>query len=174
MRRHVQLSISLGGISFLFMEDCAPFAFLGSCILVVPYLCSRFHIFNILVLEKYVFQVERGSHLLQSCLCAARDGLLPVANEMHSSFEILVIIDALGLQTSLINIHHDTFLRSILEDDFISLISRTRIHFCLGKRARQWLVARPYFYSFHIADSIFTSMLCFFCLNLIQLSTLSF
>jgi hypothetical protein len=36
------------------MEDCAPFIFFGSWVLVVSYLCSRFHIFDKLVLEEYV------------------------------------------------------------------------------------------------------------------------
>jgi hypothetical protein len=38
-----------------------PFAFLGSWVLVAPYLCSKFHIFYRLVLEKYVYHVE-GAH----------------------------------------------------------------------------------------------------------------
>jgi hypothetical protein len=46
------------------MEDCVPFAFLGNWVLAVPYLCSRVHIFDRLVLEEYVFQVEGGPHLL--------------------------------------------------------------------------------------------------------------
>jgi hypothetical protein len=36
------------------MEDCAPSIFLRSWVLVVLYLCSRFCIFDRLVLEKYV------------------------------------------------------------------------------------------------------------------------
>ncbi len=43
------------------MEDCAPFAFLGNWALVVLYLCFRFHIFNKLILEEYVFHVK-GAH----------------------------------------------------------------------------------------------------------------
>jgi hypothetical protein len=45
------------------MEVCAPFAFLRSWPLVVPYLSSRFYIFYRHVLEKYVFKVEKGPHL---------------------------------------------------------------------------------------------------------------
>jgi hypothetical protein len=30
---------------------------------VAPYLCFRFHIFDIIVLEEYVFEVEGGPHL---------------------------------------------------------------------------------------------------------------
>jgi hypothetical protein len=50
------------------MEDCAPFVFLKSWVLVVPYLCFRFHIFNKHVLDKYVSQVgpcDAPSHSLQ-------------------------------------------------------------------------------------------------------------
>jgi hypothetical protein len=43
------------------MDNCAPFVFLGSWALVISYVCFRFCIFNILVLEEYVFQVE-GVH----------------------------------------------------------------------------------------------------------------
>jgi hypothetical protein len=64
IKHQAQLLISFGGISFICMEDCAPFVFSGNWILVALYLCSRFHIFNRPVLEEYVFQVERGSHLL--------------------------------------------------------------------------------------------------------------
>jgi len=46
------------------MEDYAPSVFLGSCALVASYLCSKFHIFNRLILEEYVFQVERGPTLV--------------------------------------------------------------------------------------------------------------
>jgi hypothetical protein len=69
-RRQVRLLTSFGGIGFIFMEDCAPFVFLGNWALVALYLCFRFCIFNKPILEEYVSQVERGSHLLQSCLCA--------------------------------------------------------------------------------------------------------
>jgi hypothetical protein len=68
-RRQIRLPISFGGIYFLSMEDCAPSIFLGSSVLVAPYLCSKFHIFDRPILEEYVFQVEGGPHLLQSCLC---------------------------------------------------------------------------------------------------------
>jgi hypothetical protein len=36
------------------MEDCAPSTFPGNWALVAPYLCSRFCIFDILILEEYV------------------------------------------------------------------------------------------------------------------------
>jgi hypothetical protein len=38
--------IYFGDIGFLFMEDCAPFAFLVSWALVALYLCFRFYIFD--------------------------------------------------------------------------------------------------------------------------------
>jgi hypothetical protein len=40
------------------MDNYAPSTFLGVWVLVVPYLCSRFHIFDRPILEKYVFQVK--------------------------------------------------------------------------------------------------------------------
>ncbi len=89
--------------------------------------------------------------------------------EMHPSFESLAITSTPSLHVSLTDIHHDTSLKSILEDDSISSTSKTCIHFCLGKGVGLWLVVRPYVCSFHIAHSIFTSGL-FFCFNLIQLS----
>jgi hypothetical protein len=65
-----------------------------------------------------------------------------------------------------VDIHHDTSLRSILEDDSIFLAFRAYICFCSSKGARLWLVARPFSHSFCIAHSTFTSVLCF-CLDLI-------
>jgi hypothetical protein len=52
-RCHAQLLISFDGIGFLFMEDCTAFTFLGSWVLVAPYLCSMFFIFDRLVLKEY-------------------------------------------------------------------------------------------------------------------------
>jgi hypothetical protein len=49
-----QLPIFFGGINILFMEDCAPFVFLGNWVLVTLYLYSKFHIFDIPILEEYV------------------------------------------------------------------------------------------------------------------------
>jgi len=45
-----------------------------------------------------------------------------IAKEMHPSFESLTIIDAPSLQAFLMDFHHDTSLKSILEDDSISSI----------------------------------------------------
>jgi len=100
VRCRAQLLISFGGIGLLFMKDYAPSAFQRNWPLVVPYLCSRFCIFDRLILEEYVSQVERGPHLFQSCLCATQDGLPPATKEMHLFFESLVIIDAPGQHAS--------------------------------------------------------------------------
>ncbi len=151
---------------FFSMEDCAPSTFLMNWALVAPYLCSRFRSFDNLVLEEYVFQVEGGPHLLQSYLRAAQDGLLPATREMLSSFKNLVVISALGLHASLMDIHHDTSLKSILKEDSISSASKVHICFCSSKGARLWFITRPYIYSFCIAHSTFTLVL-HFCLGLI-------
>ncbi len=45
------------------MEDGALPVFLGSWVLVVSYMCSKFCIFDKPVLEEYVSQVEGGAHL---------------------------------------------------------------------------------------------------------------
>ncbi len=50
-----QLPISFGSIGVLFIEYYIPFVFLKSWALVFPYVCSKFHIFDKLVLEEYVF-----------------------------------------------------------------------------------------------------------------------
>jgi hypothetical protein len=69
--------------------------------------------------------------------------------------------------------HHNTSLRSILEDDSISLASRAHIRSCLGKGTRLWLVVKPFIYSFHIAHFTFALTL-YYCHDLIQPSALSF
>ncbi len=56
--------ISFSGINILRVEDCAPFTFLRSWVLVISYLYSKFCIFNRPILEEYVYQVEGGIHLL--------------------------------------------------------------------------------------------------------------
>jgi len=94
----------------------------------------------------------------------------PATKEMHPAFENLVVTSAPSLHASLMDIHHDTSLRSILEDDSISLVSKTHIHFCSGRGAGLWLVIMPSICSFRIAHYIFTSMLRFH-LGLIQPST---
>jgi hypothetical protein len=92
---------------------------------------------------------------------------------MHPSFESLVVINTLRLHASLMDIHHDASFRDILEDDSISLTSKASIHFCLGNGAGLRLVVKPFIYSFCIAHSTFTSMMCFY-FGLIQPLTFSF
>ncbi len=67
---------------------------------------------------------------------------------MHLSFESLVGIEAPGLQTFFMDIHHDTSFRSILEDDSISSTSKARIHFCLSKGVGLWLIIKLAIYLF--------------------------
>jgi hypothetical protein len=71
------------------------------------------------------FKLKGGPHLLQSCLRAMQDGLLPTTREMHPSFKSLAITNAPSLYAPLMDIHHDTSLRSILEDD--SIFSSLRV-----------------------------------------------
>jgi hypothetical protein len=89
---------------------------------------------------------------------------------MHLSFESLVITHAPNLHASLMDVHHNTSLRSILEDDSISSTCRTHIHFFSNKWARLWWVVRPSICSFHIAHFTFSSVLRFH-LGLIHLLT---
>ncbi len=103
---------------------------------MVPYLCFSFCILNKPILEEYVSQVEGGPHLCHSYLHVMRNGFPLTARDMHLSFESLIITNALGLQTSLMDFHHNTSFRSILEDDSISLASKAHICSCLGKGAR--------------------------------------
>jgi hypothetical protein len=58
------------------------------------------------------------------------------------------------------NVHHDTFFRSILEDGSISLAFKVRIHSCLSKGAGLWLIVKPYIHSF-LAHFTFTLVLHF-------------
>ncbi len=92
---------------------------------------------------------------------------------MHLSFESLVVINAPSLHAYLMDIHHDTFLRSIFEDDSISSASRARIHSYSSNRVGLWLVAGFFIYLFHITHFTFTSTL-HFCFGLIQPSSSSF
>jgi len=140
---------------------------------VVSYFCFKFHILDRFILEEYVFQVEGGPHMFQSCLRVVQNGLLPVTREMHPFFESLAVTGTPSLQTSLMDIHHNTSLKSILEYDSISSTSKTYICFHLDKGARLWLVTKPFIYSFCITQSTFTSTLHFH-LNLIQPSAFSF
>ncbi len=92
---------------------------------------------------------------------------------MHLSFESLVVTNTPNLQAFLMDLHHDTFFRSILEDDSISSTFRARIRLCSSKGARLWLVVRLSICLFHIARFTFTSALCF-RFTLIQPSISSF
>ncbi len=58
---------------------------------MAPYLWYRFCIFNKHVLEEYVYQVERGPHFLQLCLCAIHNSFHPAIKKMYPSFENLAI-----------------------------------------------------------------------------------
>jgi hypothetical protein len=80
---------------------------------------------------------------------------------MHVCFENLVVTNALGLQAFLMDIHHDTSFKYILEDDSISLASKAHIRSCFGKGVGLWLVPKPFIYSFHITHSTFTLTLRF-------------
>ncbi len=91
-----------------------------------------------------------------------------VIRDMHLFKKSLTITNTPGLYASLMDIHHDTSLRFIFEDDSISPTSRACIRSCLGKGVGLWLVVRLYIRSFRITHSIFTSTLRF-CLGLIQL-----
>jgi hypothetical protein len=133
------------------MEDYALFVFLRNWVLVGLYLCFKFCMFNRFILEEYVSQVEKAPHLFQSCFCAIRDSLPLAIKVMHPSFESLVVTNAPSLHASLMNIHHNTSFRFILEDDSISSTSKTCICFGSSKGAGLWLIARPSIYLFCIA-----------------------
>jgi hypothetical protein len=70
------------------------------------------------------------------------------------------------------DIHHDTSLRPILEDDSISLASRAHIHSCSGKGVRLWVIVRPSIHSVRITHFTYFSTLPFH-FGLIQPSTYS-
>ncbi len=110
----------------------------------------------------YVSKVEGSPHLLQSCLRVIRNSLPSEVRKMHPSFERLAVIGAPSLQASLMDIHHNTSFRSILEDDFISLTSRAHIHFCSTKGVGLWLIIKSFIHSFRITHFTFTLMLHFY------------
>jgi len=118
-------------------------------------------------------KLRRDPHLFQSCLRVVQNGFPLATREMQPFFKNLAIIDALGIQASFMDFHHNTSLRSILEYDPISSTFRTYIHFCLGKGAWLWLVVRPSIHSFCITHFIFTLTLHFH-LSLIQPLTSNF
>jgi hypothetical protein len=104
--------------------------------------------------------------MLQNCLHATKDGFHPIVRVMHLSFESLTITTTPCLHASLMDIHHDTSLRFILEDDSISSTFKACISSCSNKGAGLWLIIKPSIRSFHIPHFIFTSTLCF-CFGLI-------
>jgi hypothetical protein len=61
---------------------------------VALYLCSKFCIFDRLVLEGICFLVEGGLHVFQSYLCAVWHNLPPVARAMHLVFKSLAVTKA--------------------------------------------------------------------------------
>ncbi len=86
---------------------------------------------------------------------------------MHPSFESLAIINAPRLHASLMDIHHGTSFRAILEYDSIFSTSSAHIHSCSGKGARLWLVVRSSICLFRITHFTFAST-THFCFNLIK------
>jgi hypothetical protein len=125
-----------------------------------------FHIFYKPILVEYVFQVKRGPHLFQSCLNVAQDGLPLAIRGMDFSFENLVVTGTSGFQASLMDIHHNTSLRCILEDDSISLASKAYIHYFSSKGVGLKLDIKSFIHLFRITHYTFTSAL-HFDLNLI-------
>ncbi len=126
----------------------------------------KFHIFNKLILEEYVYQVEGGPHLFQSCFHAARDNLPLATKKIHPSFESLAVINAPSLHASLMDIHHNTSFKPILEDDSIFSISKSTSTFVQARgHGYGWLLGHL-FYLFCIAYFTFTSTMCF-CFSLI-------
>jgi hypothetical protein len=95
-------------------------------------ICALGFIFLIDPFWRNMFFKLRGAHTY----------IIPhVAKEMHPSTESLVVIGAPNLHASLMDIHHDTSLRSILEADSISLASRTCICSCSSRgQGYGWLL----------------------------------
>ncbi len=161
MGHQTRLPISFGGISLLSMEDCAPIYFFKGIGLSWFRICASFA-FSIDPLWRNMFIKLRGApHLLQLCFCATQSNLPPTTRKMHPSFESLVITGTWGLHASLMDIHHDASFRFILEDDSISLASKTCIRSCSNKGIGLWLIIKSSISSFHIAHYIFTLMLYF-------------
>ncbi len=154
------------------MEDYAPSIFLRNWTVVAPYLCSKFRIFDKPILEQYVSQVEGGPHLLQSYLRATRNGLPPTTRDMHPFFQNLAITSTPSLQASLMNFHHDTSLRSILENDSISSSSRAHICSCSGK-GNKAMVGCQAIYLFILHHTLYFHLSIAFSLQFDQPSTSS-
>jgi len=139
---------------------------------VVLYLCFKFRIFNRFILKEYIFQIDEGFIFFNHVFVQLKITFLLYLKKCIFFFESLTIIGILSLRAFLMNIHHDTSFRFILEEDFIFLTFKICNRSCLNKGARLWLIARSYICSFCITHFIFTSTLCF-RLGSIQPSTFS-
>jgi hypothetical protein len=97
------------------MKVFASIVFLRRWALMALYLCFKFLIFDKLVLEEDVFQIE-GSPLVSIIFTCCMKCLPFGLSEMHPSFENLAIISTLNLHAYLMDIHHNTSIRSMLEE----------------------------------------------------------
>jgi hypothetical protein len=80
---------------------------------------------------------------------------------MHPFFKSLDVIGTLGLCAYLMNIHHNSSLRSMLEDDSIFSTHKVCICFCLAEGVGLRLFTKPFICLFRSAHFIFTSTLHF-------------
>ncbi len=125
-------------------------------------ICVLGFVFSTSLFWKDMFFKLKGAHICFShAYVQYKMAFFFIPKEIHLFFENLTVIGISSLHALLMDIHHDTFLRSILGDDFISLAFRTHICSYSGKGPRLWLIARPSIRSFHIAHFTFTSMLRF-------------
>jgi hypothetical protein len=85
------------------------------------YLCFKFHIFNRFILKEYVFQIDEGLIFFNHVFVQLKITFLLYLKKCIFFFESLTIIGILSLRAFLMNIHHDTSFRFILEEDFIFL-----------------------------------------------------
>ncbi len=132
VRHQAWLLIFFGDIGLLFMKVCASIAFLRRWALMALYLCFRFCIFNRPSLENDVSQVE-GAPLVSIILTWSTKCLPLGLNEMHIFFWEFDNYCVLDLHASLMDIHHNTSIRSMLENKFIFLTSKTYIRFLFGQ-----------------------------------------
>jgi hypothetical protein len=95
------------------------------------YLCFKFCIFDRPILEENVSQIE-GAPLVSVIPTCSTKCLPPGLSEMHP-FESLAIISALDLHASLMDIHRNTSIRVMLEDDFIFLRFQNSHSFLFGQ-----------------------------------------
>jgi len=77
---------------------------------------------------------------------------------MHPSSKSLTVNGAPSLHVFLLDIHHDTSFRSILENDFITLTSKAHIYFVWARgQGYDWLLGHLYVY---FASHILLSSYC--------------